>query len=159
VKIMVNKVLFWDDVQIGGELPTLEKVASTQMLAKWAAASGDFNPLHYEFPFAESQGVGTPIVHGQLKRAWLIQTLTDWIGENGDVKKFSCQFRGIDYPVLMKSMTEPKEDQPTHFCKGKVIDKYEKNGSYYVEAEIWVENSSGEITTPGKALVALPKRN
>ena len=86
--------LYWQDVEVGSDINPLPKVASSQMLVKWAGASGDFNPLHYEDSFAASQGVGKPIVHGQLKRAWLIQLITDWIGEQGTLKKLSCQFRG-----------------------------------------------------------------
>jgi hypothetical protein len=154
----MNRALYWDEVEVGNELPTLEKIATTQMLAKWAGASGDFNPLHYEFSFAKSQGVGTPIVHGQLKRAWLVQLVMNWIGELGSIRKLSCQFRAIDYPVGMISMTEPITNEPTHYCKGKVTNKYMENGISFVEAEIWVEDANGKASTPGKTLVILPKR-
>lgn len=155
---MGKQILYWEDVEVGMEIPALPKVATSQMLVKWAAASGDFNPLHYEFPFAEAQGVGRPIVHGQLKRAWLVQLLTDWIGEAGEIKKFSCQFRAVDYPVLMKSLSEPVEDKPTHWCKGRVTKKYVDATMHYIECEIWVENDKGEKTTPGAATVVLPSR-
>ena len=128
------------------------------MLVKWAAAAADFNPLHFDLPFAESQGVGKPIVHGQLKRAWLIQLMTDWIGPEGWLKKFSCQFRGMDYPLNMKSITEPAEDKVTHWCKGKVTDKRIENGDHLVDCEIWVEDEKGKRTTPGTATVVLPSR-
>lgn len=155
---MAKKQLYWENVEVGSEQPSLPKVATSQMLVKWAAASADFNPLHYEFPFAESQGTDRPIVHGQLKRAWLGQLVTDWIGDEGTVRKLSCQFRGMDYPVLMKTMTEPISNDPTHWCKGKVTNKYVKDDEHYVECEIWVENDKGEKTTPGGATVILPSR-
>jgi len=152
---MRRKVLYWEDVEIGTEIPSLSKTASSQMLVKWAGASGDFNPLHYEFTFAESQGVGRPIVHGQLKRAWLVQMLTDWIGEEGFLRKFSCQFRTMDYPIMMKSLTEPVEEKVSHWCKGKVTNKGVENDEHFVECEVWVENEKGEKTTPGKATVII----
>lgn len=155
---MEKKQIYWEEVEVGSTIPPLPKIATSQMLVKWAGASGDFNPLHYEFPFAEAQGVGRPIVHGQLKRAWLVQMLTNWIGEEGWLKEFSCQFRAMDYPVLMKSLSEPKEDRVTHWCKGKVTNKYVEGDAYYVECEVWVENEKGEITTPGKAKVILPAK-
>jgi len=40
--------VYWEDVAVGSEVPALPKVATTQMLVKWAGASGDFNPLHYD---------------------------------------------------------------------------------------------------------------
>lgn len=156
---MTNKnQLYWEEVEVGAEIPGLPKTATSQMLVKWAGASGDFNPLHYEFPFAEAQGVGKPIVHGQLKRAWLVQMLTAWISDGGFLKKFSCQFRAVDYPVLMKSISEPIEAKVTHWCKGKVTAKGKENDEHYVECEIWVENEKGEKTTQGKATVLFPLR-
>ena len=111
------KQLYWEDVSVDGEITPLQKIASTQMLVKWAGASGDFNPLHYEGAFAEAQGVGKPIVHGQLKRAWLIHLITDWMGEQGTLRNFSCQFRAVDYPRLMKTKSEYQEGE-TWWCKG-----------------------------------------
>lgn len=155
---MAKKQLYWENVEAGMEVPALSKTATSQMLVKWAGASGDFNPLHYEFPFAEAQGVGKPIVHGQLKRAWLVQMLTDWIGNEGWIRKFSCQFRAVDYPILMKSPSEAVEDKVTHWCKGKVTGKGVENDEHYIECEIWVENEQGEKTTPGKAKIVLPAK-
>jgi hypothetical protein len=155
---MSTKPLYWEDVETGSEIPPLPKTATSQMLVKWAGASGDFNPLHYEDTFAETQGVGKPITHGQLKRAWLVQLMTDWIGDQGFLKKFSCQFRAMDYPTLMKSITEPADETPTNWCKGRVINKGIEEGQHYIECEIWVENQKGEKTTPGTAVVILPSR-
>ena len=149
--------LYWEDVEVGSEITPLRKVATTQMLVKWAGASGDFNPLHYEDTYAVSQGVGRPIVHGPLKRAWLVQLVTDWIGEQGTLKKLSCQVRAMDYPRLMKSMFEPQEGE-TWWCKGEVTRKYAEDGEHCVDCDIWVENGKGEVTTPGSATAVLPSR-
>ncbi len=153
----MEKQLYWEDVEVDSEITPLSKVASTRMLVKFAGASGDFNPLHYEDAFAASQGVGKPIVHGQLKRAWLAQLITDWIGEQGTLRKFSCQFRGMDYPRPMKTIVEPQEGE-TWWCKGAVTSKYIEGDEHRVECEIWVENGKGERTTPGSATVVLPSR-
>ena len=149
--------LYWEDVEVDSEITSLSKVATTRMLVKFAGASGDFNPLHYEDAFAASQGVGKPIVHGQLKRAWLVQFITDWIGEQGALKKLSCQFRGMDYPRPMKTVAESHEGE-TWWCKGMVTKKYIEGSEHWVECEIWVENGKGEKTTPGITAVALPSR-
>ena len=151
------KQLYWEAIEVDSEITPLPKVATTQTLVKWAGASGDMNPLHYEDTFAESQGVGKPVVHGALKRQWLVQLMTDWIGEEGTLKKFSCQYRAMDWPRAMKTTTEPEEGE-TWQCKGKVTKKYVEDSEHYVDCNIWVENEKGEVTTPGRATVILPSK-
>lgn len=149
--------LYWEDVKEGQEVTPLSKVATTRMLVKWAAGSGDFNPLHYDEHFAEGQGVGKPIIHGALKRQWLVQLMTDWMGTDGMLKKFSCRYRAIDYPRPMKTTSEAEEGE-TWWCKGKITKKYVDDGDHYIDCDIWLENGQGEVTTPGNATVILPSR-
>ena len=150
--------LYWEDIEIGTEIAPLAKIATTQMLVKWAGASGDFNPVHYDNAYAATKGAGQIIVHGALKRQWLIQLMTDWMGEQGTLKKFSCQYGAMDYPRHMKTMTEPQPGE-TWFCKGKITKKYAVDNQHFIDCKIWLENSKDEITTSGKATVILPAGN
>ena len=152
-----KKQLYYEDVKVGQEVTTLPKVATSVMLVKWAGSYGDFNPLHFEDDFAKAMWIDRPIVHGALKRAWLVNLMTNWIGDEGTLKKFSCQYRGMDFPRKMKTMTEPKDGE-TWQCKGIVKKVHVENGEHLVDCEIWVENGKGEKTTPGSATVALPSR-
>lgn len=154
---MLKQQLYWEDVEVGTEIPELPKIAETQMLVKWAGASGDFHPQHYDYEFAQKQGIGGIIVHGLLKHAWLIQLVTGWMGERGTLTKFSCQYRGLDYPRIMKNMNEPVDGE-IWMCKGKVINKYKDGDNHYVDLEIGVTNGQGQITTPGTATITLPSR-
>ncbi len=151
------KQLYWEDVADGSELTPIPKIATTQMLVKWAGASGDLNPAHYEDTFAAAQGLNRAFVQGQLKRAWLVQLVTTWIGDEGTLKKLSCQFRAVDWPRFMASLTDPKEGE-TWWCKGNATKKYVQDDEHLIDCDIWVENGKGEKTTPGKATVALPSR-
>jgi hypothetical protein len=151
------KQLYYEDIQVGGDVAPLKKIATTRMLVQYAGASGDFNPLHYEEDFAKNLGVGKPIVHGLLKRAWLVNLMTDWIGEEGRLKKLTCRYRGMDYPRKMKTFDEPQEGD-TWWCKGKITKKYVEGTEALVECEIWVENGKGEKNTTGSAIVALPSK-
>lgn len=151
------KQLYYENVEVGGQVTPLKKIATTRMLVQYAGASGDFNPLHYEEDFAKSLGVGRPIVHGLLKRAWLVNLMTDWIGEESRLKKLSCRYRSMDYPRKMKSFDDP-HDGETWWCKGSVTKKYQEGDEFLVECDIWVENGKGEKTTTGTALAALPSK-
>jgi len=149
---------YWEEVEIGTEIKPLVKVATTQMLVKWAGASGDFNPLHFDSIYAESIGVGKIIIHGALKRQWLIQLLTDWVGEQGILRKFSCQYGAMDYPRHMKTITKPDEGE-TWICKGQVTKKYVEGDQHFIDCKIWLENGKGETTTHGRATVILPAKS
>jgi hypothetical protein len=154
---MEKKQLYWEDVNEGDEVTPLPKIATTQMLVRWAGASGDFNPLHWDEAFAATQGVGKPIVHGALKRQWLVNLMTDWMGPEGTLRHFSCQYRTMDYPRAMKTMAAPVDGE-SWTCKGKITKKYVEGDEHLVDCDIGVENGKGEVTTPGKATVALPSK-
>ncbi len=143
----MRKMLCWEDVQEGQQLPPLQKNVSTQQLVKYAGASLDFYQIHYDKDWAIKDGLQGVIVHGALKNAFLAQLVTDWIGPEGTLRKLSVQYRGMDLP----------NDPLT--CKGTVRRKFVEGGKHFVECDIWLENGKGEKTTPGTALVGLPAKH
>jgi len=149
--------IFYEDIEVGTEVIPLAKIATTTMQVKWAGAIGAFGPLFYDEVFARAHGVGKPIIPGTLKRAWLAQFMTDWIGGEGVLKKLACYHIKMDYPRHMKTASEPEEGE-TWWCKGMVTTKYEEDDNHYVECEVWVENGRGEKTVVGNATVILPSR-
>jgi len=142
---MAEQVHF-EDVNQGDEITKLVKNCSSQQLVLWAAGSGDFYQIHYDKDFAQANGLKGIIVHGALKHAFLGQMLHDWVGKGGCVKKYGCQYRGMDYP---------NQDIA---CRGVVTGKRQEGSENLVELEIWTENPEGQKTSPGTAVVALPSR-
>lgn len=140
------KQIYWEEIEVGSELPPLVKKPTTQQLVKWAGASGDFYQIHYDKDYALGNQLPGVIIHGALKGSWLGQLLGDWAGEKGKVVKYGCSYRSMDVPG------------DTLTCKGKVTKKYSQGKDHLVEAEIWVENGKGEKTTPGTGVVALPTK-
>ncbi len=138
---------YFEDVKEGEEIPKLVKNCSTQQLVLWAAGSGDFYQIHYDKDFAQSTGLKGLIVHGALKHAFLGQLLHDWVGDAGRIKKFGCQYRGMD---------EPHQEIA---CRGVVTKKYRDGAQNIVELDVWTENPQGQKTTPGVAVVTLPSRS
>jgi acyl dehydratase len=138
---------YFEDVEEGTELPTLEKNPTTRQLVKYAAASVEYPEIHYDLRQAEAAGLPDVIVQGSLKHAFLGHLVTGWMGEQGTLKKLNVQYRGMDVPGT-----------PV-YCKGLVTRKYVASGEHLVECDIWMENSDGDKTTPGTALVSLPSRS
>ncbi|MCH8949321.1 MAG: dehydratase [Chloroflexi bacterium] len=138
--------VYFEDVKEGDEIPNLMKNCSTQQLVLWAAGSGDFYQIHYDKDFAQSTGLKDIIVHGALKNAFLGQLLHDWAGAQGKVKKFGCDYRGMD---------DAKQEIN---CRGVITKKFQENGENIVELDIWTENPEGKKTSPGTGVVTLPSR-
>ena len=57
----------------GSMLPSLAKSASRVDLVRYAGASGDFNPIHYDHDAARGAGLDGIVVHGLLMGAWMSQ--------------------------------------------------------------------------------------
>ena len=131
----------WESIAEGQALPPLDKQPGVTQLVKYAAGSGDFNPLHHDFNFPQSKQIGSIIVHGRFKYAALGELVSNWLGHTGRVQKIACQYRGMDKP-----------DQPIR-CRGVVKRKWEEGGKKLAQVEIWTENAEGQKTTPGEATV------
>jgi acyl dehydratase len=138
--------LYYEDVEVGTEVPALVKVPSTISLVRYCAAANDFSPIHFDEPYARSRGQKSVIVQGFFKAACLGQMLTDWAGPQGWVRKFGTKYQRINVP----------NDPMT--CRGKITRKYVDGESHLVEVEMWVENGKGEVTTTGQATILLPVR-
>jgi len=142
---MADQVCF-EDVNVGDEIPKLVKNCTTQQLVMWATGSGDMYQIHYDKDFAAGNGLPGVIVHGALKNAFLGQILWDWIGEKGKIKKYNCQYRGMDVPGQ------------DIICRGVITAKRQEDGKNLVDLDIWTEKPDGEKTSPGKATVILSSR-
>ena len=138
--------IYFEDVEVGSEIPTLVKEPDSLQLVHWAAGSSDFYQIHYDAEFAKRNGLPGTIVHGALKHAFLGELLHEWVAPAGRIKRFACSYRGMDLPN--QRLTQ----------KGKVTKKYQEGERNIVEVEIWVEDAEGKNTTPGSATVTLPSR-
>jgi acyl dehydratase len=143
----MTEQVYYEDIEVGGELPALVKFPTTMQLVKYAGASGDYYQIHYDKDFAVSTGLKGVIVHGWLALAFLGQMVTDWLGEAGKLVRLSGSYRG---------MNRVAEDV---ICNGKVAKKYEEDGKKLARLEIWAENPAGEKTVTGTAVVTLPSRS
>jgi MaoC like domain len=135
--------LKWDDVKEGQALPEIRKAPGVTQLVKYAAGSGDFNPLHHDYAFPQAKQIGSIIVHGRFKYASLGEVVSNWLGHAGRIRQLSCQYRGMDFPD--KAM----------ICGGVVKRKWQENGEKLVELELWTKTEDGKNTTPGSSIVAL----
>jgi hypothetical protein len=75
---------------------------------------------------------------------WTAQLLTNWMGDDGFLKKLDLEFPRIN---IMGDITR---------CYGKVIGKRVDDGKHVVDIEVWNINGVGDTVTTGTAEVILP---
>ncbi|WP_069804471.1 MaoC/PaaZ C-terminal domain-containing protein [Thermogemmatispora onikobensis] len=137
---------YFEDVQVGDEIPRLVKAPVTHLqLVRYAGASGDFNPLHTDPKIGEMLGIGGIIAHGMLIMGFLGQLLSDYVGPTA-LRKFGVRF---------KSMTR-LDDVIT--CSGTITEKYEADGEARIAGKVQAVDQNGDVKASGTFVAALPKR-
>lgn len=82
----------WHDVEVGTELPPRTFTIDRATLVRYAGASGDFNPIHWNERIAADVGLPNVIAHGMLTMALGGRVVTDWVGDPGAVVEYGVRF-------------------------------------------------------------------
>jgi acyl dehydratase len=134
--------LKFDQVKVGDEIPAFVVEGVTRAdFVRYAGASGDFVPLHYDQTFVEAAGIPTVFAQGMFTAGLLSKALTDYVGV-GQVRKFKVRFATRVWPG------------DTVTCRGKVTNKTERNGEKIIEGELEVVNQKGEPAIKGSFAAA-----
>ena len=86
------------DVVPGLELPARTIAVTRADLVRYAGASGDFNPIHYNERVAREVGLPGVIAHGMFTMGAVINVVTDWVGDPALVTGYDVRF-GRPVPV------------------------------------------------------------
>jgi acyl dehydratase len=114
----------FSDLAVGQDIGSRSITVSRQDLVKYAGASGDFNPIHWNEAFATSVGLPGVIAHGMFTMGAAVQLVTDWAGDPAAVVDFQTRFTK---PVLVTDTTGTGEP-------GAVIDVSGAIGALDAEA-------------------------
>lgn len=145
-KAIVPAKIYFEDVQVGDEIPKLVTAPVTHLqLVRYAGASGDFNPLHTDPKIGEMIGTGGIIAHGMLIMGFVGQMLSDYIGPQA-LKKFGVRFKGMTH----------LDDEIT--CTGTITEKYEENGEGRIAGKVQAADQNGDIKVAGTFVAVLPHR-
>jgi acyl dehydratase len=80
------------DVAVGTELPEQTFPVTRADLVRYAGASGDFNPIHWNERVATSVGLPGVIAHGMLTMALAARAVTAWAGDPGALVEYQVRF-------------------------------------------------------------------
>ncbi|MQA05386.1 MAG: dehydratase [Streptosporangiales bacterium] len=81
-----------DDVQVGDELPAFAVSVRRDDLVRYAGASRDFNPIHWNEQFAASVGLPDVIAHGMFTMGVASRCVTSWTGDPSAVVEYGVRF-------------------------------------------------------------------
>jgi acyl dehydratase len=77
---------------VGTVLPAQTFPIGRADLVRYAGASGDFNPIHWNERFATSVGLPNVIAHGMYTMALAARVVTDWAGDPGALVEYGVRF-------------------------------------------------------------------
>lgn len=77
---------------IGQEIGAKTIEISRADLVKYAGASGDFNPIHWNDRFARDVELPGVIAHGMFTMGSAVQLVTDWIGDPTAILAYGTRF-------------------------------------------------------------------
>jgi acyl dehydratase len=86
------------ELETGAQIPELKVTPDRFLTARYAGASGDFNPIHIDEEFARSVGLPGRILHGLWTMAQVARAQTDAAGGPAHLRRLSVQFRGMGVP-------------------------------------------------------------
>ncbi|GIJ07654.1 MaoC family dehydratase [Micromonospora andamanensis] len=102
------------------ELPTQTFRVTRADLIRYAGASGDFNPIHWNDRFATTVGLPGVIAHGMFTMAFVGRAVTTWAGSPDAVVDFGVRFTR---PVVV-----PDDDSGTEIVVTAVVREVTEAG-------------------------------
>jgi acyl dehydratase len=141
---MTAKIAY-DDIEVGTELPAQTFPVTRATLVRYAGASGDFNPIHWNEKFAKEVGLPDVIAHGMFTMAEAIRVVTDWTGDPGAVVEYGVRFT--------KPVVVPNDDQgATVEVSAKVAAKLDDNT---VRVDLVAMSAGQKVLGMSRAVVRL----
>lgn len=114
------------DVEVGEQLPALTLTVTRGDLVRYAGASLDFNPIHWNEATATGVGLPDVIAHGMWTMAAAGRIVTEWAGDPGAVVSYGTKFTR---PVVVPDDGEGATVEVT----GRVAGKDDETNTVRVE--------------------------
>ena len=145
---MAVNLLYFEEVNVGDEMPAWSRTTGFMEWNRYAAVNDEFVPFHMDDEAGRAaRNEKGAFGMGNLRYAYLVNALRDWIGDEAEIREVGCQYRAINQKGDTLTVT------------GKVTEKRSEGGENLVYLETNVVNQDGEPTCPGHAIVVLPNRS
>lgn len=135
------------EVAVGDEIPGRTVTVTRADLVRYAGASGDLNPIHWNERTALAVGLPGVIAHGMLTMALAAQFVADWAGGPGAVRSFSTRFTR---PVVV-----PDDDEGASVELGATVKAVDDDGAVTLAVTATGPDGKGVL---GKATAVVSRR-
>lgn len=132
-------------LHVGDMVAAVRYPVTLATLVRYAGASGDFNPIHWNERSAQAAGLPSVIAHGMFTMAQAGRAVTDWIGDPGAVTEFAVRF---STPVAV-----PDDDHGT--CIDVTVSVAELLADDLVRVSIEARSGDSEVLGNAYAIVQL----
>ena len=134
----------YEEIKVGDKIPAWSRKTSFAEWNRYAAVNEEFVPFHMDDEAGRRAGNEQGAFGmGNLRYAYIVNALREWIGDDAIVREVGCQYRAINQ----------KDDVLT--VTGEVTAKKSEDGENRVYLDINVVTQTGAPTCPGHAVVAL----
>ncbi|MEV4460075.1 MaoC family dehydratase [Microbispora sp. NPDC004025] len=135
----------YDEVEAGQQIPAVEYRVRRVDLVRYAGASGDFNPIHWNERYAKAVGLPDVIAHGMYTMAQGGRFVTDWAGDPGAV---------VEYGVRFSSMVVvPDDDNGATITISGIVE--EKREDKRVVVALTAKSGDSRVLSKARAVVQL----
>ena len=135
------------EVAVGTELPTQTFPVTRETLVRYAGASGDFNPIHWNERVAREVGLPGVIAHGMFTMAEAVRVVVDWVGDPGAVVSYGVRFT---HPVVVPDTEEGAAVE----VSGKVAEKLDDEART-VRVDLTATSEGRKVLGQARAVVRL----
>jgi hydroxyacyl-ACP dehydratase HTD2-like protein with hotdog domain len=132
---------FWDEIVAGAKIPELVKKPDYKQVFMYSAITWNRHLIHYNCKQAMAEGHPDVVVQRALLGSYLAQMLSDWVTENG-------MLRRLEWKVIQSAFPG---DVLT--CKGEVNKKAFTEGEKKIYCDVLIENHRKEIIVKGSAVI------
>lgn len=80
------------DLEVGTELFSATVEVERSSMVRYAGASGDFNPIHWNERFAREVGLPNVIVHGMLTMGLAASAVEEFVADPGRILDYGVRF-------------------------------------------------------------------
>jgi len=131
----------------GEVLPVLKKRVTLEGIRRYAAVSGDLNPLHMDDAFAKKTAVGGIVAHGMLTLAYVSEMMTGLFGDDW--------LTGGSLDIRFKNPARPGDELT---LGGEISGTVQRKNATTVDCDVYCHNQHLQPVMVGTCRVKISRK-